>query len=88
MKVHNEIAPPIAVRPASGGLERLVHACIKTTHFCGQVGRGHNCARRVAIGILRAGSGLENASSARHRGRHRPAAGSGAPEARPPRQRL
>ncbi|PRH32134.1 hypothetical protein C6T53_03665 [Burkholderia multivorans] len=65
-----------------------MHACIKTARFFGQVGRGHNCARRVAIGILGAGVRTRERLFGAHRGRHRPAAGSGAPEARPPRRRL
>ncbi|MCR5891820.1 hypothetical protein DPV74_04290 [Burkholderia sp. HAN2018] len=28
-----------------------LHACIKTTHFRGQVGRGYNCARRVGASL-------------------------------------
>lgn len=52
--MHNEIALPIAARPAPGGFERRAHECIKTVRFFGQVGRGHNCARPVRANLFRA----------------------------------
>ncbi|CAG9200074.1 hypothetical protein BGLA2_140022 [Burkholderia gladioli] len=50
--MHRRIGPPTAARPAPGGPERPTHKCIKTVHFYGQVGRGHNCARGGGRAIL------------------------------------
>lgn len=50
--MHRRIGPPTAARPAPGGPERPTHKCIKTVHFHGQVGRGHNCARGGGRAIL------------------------------------
>ncbi|PZW93398.1 hypothetical protein DFS13_1222 [Burkholderia sp. 28_3] len=75
MKVHGRMGRPIAARPTLGGLERLAHECIKTVHFCGQVGRGHNCARPVRVGLIPDRSAPPGAaSSARQQARQRPAA--------------
>ena len=48
MKVHRRISPPITVHPVLAGPVLSVHACIKTTRFCGQVGPGDNAARRAS----------------------------------------
>lgn len=40
------------------GPERPLHACIKIARFCGQVGRGYNCARGGAGGIPGGGPGM------------------------------
>ncbi len=66
--MYRQISP--ATRPAPGGPGRRARECIKSVLFCGQVGRGHNCARRVEITIILTGSAHLNASTARQRASH------------------
>lgn len=55
--MHRRIDPPIAARPAPRSPKRPAPECIKSVRFCGQVGRGYNCARGAAGGIPLGGGG-------------------------------
>lgn len=72
--MHRRIALSVASQPKPGGPECAARECIKTGRFCGQVGRGHNCARPVRVGLIPDRSAPRAASSTRQQARQRPAA--------------